>query len=43
MHEPEVGCAVSLVPKSDIHLGGIDCIVLHNTEKRTDTCNSDFV
>lgn len=35
--------AVPSVPKSDIHLGGIDCIVLHNTEKRTDTCNSECV
>lgn len=30
-------CAASPVPKSDIHLGGIDCIFLHNIEKRTDT------
>lgn len=34
MHEPGVGCAVSSSPKSDIHLGGIDCIFLHNIQKK---------
>ena len=43
MDEPEVGCVVSSCPKSDIHLGGIDRIFLHNIKNRTDTCNSEVV